>query len=129
MDQTAPATLFAWLDREVWLITAAAGGLRGGLIATFVSPASLVADLPRAMVCLANQHNTRELVQASGRFAMHLLGESNVELVWRFGLRSGREEDKFEGTTTTSPGGCPLLAETVGWLDCRVEASLDVGDR
>ena len=25
--------------------------------------------------------------------------------------------------------GCPLLAQTVGWLDCRVEASLDVGDR
>ena len=130
MDETAAATLLACLDREVWLVTAREAGRRGGLIATFVNAASLVPDLPRVLVCLARQHFTCGLVEASGRFALHLLREDNLELVWRFGLASGRDGDKFAGLDVRdSPGGCPLLGGTVGWLDCRVEATLGAGDR
>ena len=130
MDATAATTLFACLDREIWLVTAAAGERRGGLIATFVSQASLVPDLPRVLVSLARQHFTCELVEASGRFALHLLGEENIELVWRFGLTSGRDRDKFAGLDVkASGGGCPLVPGALGWMDCRVAAKLDVGDR
>src|SRR5262245_53477403 len=130
MDVTAATTLFAWLDRELWLLTAASGGRRGGLIATFVTQVSIVPDLPRVLVALARQHHTTGLVEASGAFALHLLGEENLELVWGFGLESGRDRDKFAGLETTTSGvGNPLLIGTVGWLDCRVEAKLDVGDR
>lgn len=130
MDATASVTLFACLDREVWLVTARAGERRGGLIATFVSQASLVPDLPRVCVGLAKQHHTHELIEQSGRFALHLLREENLELVWRFGLRSGRDGDKFAGLEVShSGGGCPLLAGTAGWLDCRVETRTDTGDR
>jgi flavin reductase (DIM6/NTAB) family NADH-FMN oxidoreductase RutF len=130
MDPTAAATLFAWMDREVWLVTARAGPRRGGLIATFVSQASIVPDLPRMLVGLARHHHTWELVEASNAFALHLLGEEQVELVWRFGLSSGRDRDKFAGLEAV-PGatGSPVLGDTVGWLDCRVEARLDTGDR
>src|SRR5262245_57890902 len=97
MDPTASATLFAWLDREIWLVTAQVGARRGGLIATFVSQASIVPEMPRMLVGLGKQHFTWELVEASNSFALHLLGEAQMELVWRFGLRSGRELDKFAG--------------------------------
>src|SRR3954468_13889347 len=97
MDATAAPTLFAWLNRELWLVPAQAGGRRGGLIATFVNQASIVPDLPRMLVGLARQHHTWELVEASGAFALHLLGEAHLELVWRFGLHSGHDLDKFEG--------------------------------
>ncbi len=130
MDVTAASTLLAWMDREVWLVTARAGEQRGGLIATFVSQATIVPDLPRVVVGLANQHHTRGLVETSGCLALHLLSEDNLDLVWQFGLVSGRDHDKFAGLeTTTGPTGCPLLGSTVGWLDCRVETRLDVGGR
>ncbi len=130
MDATAASALFAWLNREVWLVTAAADGLRGGLIATFVSEASLVPELPRVVVGLARQHRTWELVQASRAFALHLLGEEQIELVWRFGLSSARDADKFAGLDVHADAtGSPLLEQAIGWLDCRVEASLDSGDR
>jgi flavin reductase (DIM6/NTAB) family NADH-FMN oxidoreductase RutF len=129
MDVTA-ATLFASLDREVWLVTARAGERRGGLIATFVSPASIVPDLPRVAVSLARQHHTWELVEASGCLALHLLSEENLELVWRFGLSSGRDHDKLTGLDIRDgPTGSPLLIGTIGWLDCRVETRMDAGDR
>jgi flavin reductase (DIM6/NTAB) family NADH-FMN oxidoreductase RutF len=152
MDVTAAPTLLAWLNREVWLVTAQvrsvadsdqqAGGpgkssrsstrpmSRSGLIATFVSEASIVTNLPRVLVGLAKQHRTCELALASGAFALHLLGEQNLDWVWHFGLQSGRHLDKFKGMRVqTASTGSPILSETIGWLDCQVEARLDTGDR
>ena len=129
-DDTAPSTLFAWLDRELWLVTAQSNGRRGGLIATFVSEASIAPDLPRLVVGLAKQHHTWELVEASGAFALHLLGENQLDWVWRFGLKSGRAGDKFDGLDVHSAvTDSPILSGAVGWLDCRVETRLDTGDR
>jgi flavin reductase (DIM6/NTAB) family NADH-FMN oxidoreductase RutF len=130
MDDTAASTLFAWLNREVWLVTASAEGRRGGLIATFVSEASIVNDLPRVLVGLAKQHYTWGLIEPSQAFALHLLSEDNLDLVWRFGLQSAHTIDKFAGLTVTMEAtGSPVLAGTIGWLACRVETSMDVGDR
>src|SRR4051812_48836551 len=119
MDVTAATTLFARLDPEVWLVTAQApgGGPRGGLIATHVAPASIAAELPRVAVGLAKQHHTWGLVEASGAFALHLLGADDLDLVWRFGLDSGRDLDKFAGLEPPprrGATGSPLLAGAVG---------------
>jgi flavin reductase (DIM6/NTAB) family NADH-FMN oxidoreductase RutF len=129
MDDTAACTLFAWLDREVWLVTSRSGERRGGLIATQVSQATIVPELPRILIGLAKQHYTWELVEASGAFAMHLLGEQNLDWVWRFGLESSRRRDKFDGLDVRVEKGSPLLDDAIGWMDCRVEARLDSGDR
>jgi flavin reductase (DIM6/NTAB) family NADH-FMN oxidoreductase RutF len=130
MPDLTAATLLRRLDREVWLVTAAAGGRRGGLIATFVSQASLVDELPRLLVGIAKPHHTWPLIEASGAFALHLLSEANLDWVWRFGLASGRDGDKFAGLAAAAgPTGSPRLDGTLGWLDCRVEARLDTGDR
>ncbi len=130
MDTTAAATLIAWLDREIWLVTAQAGRRRSGLIATFVNPASIVPDLPRMLIGLSRLHYTWELVELSGALALHLLSEQHLEHVWRFGLQSGRELDKFEGMTlSTAQTGSPILSDCIGWMDCRVETSQPTGDR
>jgi flavin reductase (DIM6/NTAB) family NADH-FMN oxidoreductase RutF len=122
--------LFAQLDRELWVVTAAAGERRGGLIATFVSAASIVPAAPRALVGLSRQHQTWELVEASGAFALHLLRPEQLEWVWRFGTQSGREVDKFAGLPFQAGAtGSPILPDALGWLDCRVEARLETGDR
>jgi flavin reductase (DIM6/NTAB) family NADH-FMN oxidoreductase RutF len=130
MDITGASTLMAWLDRELWLVTAQAGGRRAGLIATFVNPASIVPDMPRMLVGLARQHQTWEVIEAGGAFALHLLAEQNLEWVWRFGLNSSRDVNKFVGLAVSSAAtGSPILEDSIGWLDCRVEARLDTGDR
>jgi flavin reductase (DIM6/NTAB) family NADH-FMN oxidoreductase RutF len=130
MDLTAVTTLFACLDRELWLVTAQAGGRRGGCIATFVNQASIVPELPRMVLGMARQHHTWELIEASNAFALHLFGEGRLDWVWRFGLDTGRGRDKLEGLRLDPAGtAAPLLADALGWLDCRVEARLDTGDR
>jgi flavin reductase (DIM6/NTAB) family NADH-FMN oxidoreductase RutF len=121
--------VFDKLDRELWLITARAGERRSGLIATYVSRASLVPSLPRVTVGLAKHHFTHELIQSSGAFCMHLLGEDQIDWVWRFGLQSGRDLDKLQGMESHAGAGSPILTQALAWLDCRVETQMDTGDR
>lgn len=108
------------LDREIWLVTATHQERRGGLIATFVNNASIVPEAPRMLVGIAKQHHTWGLIEASRAFTLHLLDESQLDWVWRFGLESGNASDKF----ADMPALCPVAV-----LECRVEASLDTGDR
>ena len=127
---TPVESLLSRVDRELWLVTAQEGVRRGGLMATFVNSASIVAEAPRMLVGVARSHYTWELLEASGAFALHLLGESNIDWVWRFGLSSGRSEDKFAGmAASVGPTGSPILSGVVGWLECRVESRWDIGDR
>ncbi|QDU39136.1 High molecular weight rubredoxin [Maioricimonas rarisocia] len=128
-DAAVQQTLRA-LDPEVWLLTSAADHERGGLICTSVMNASIVPDMPRIVVGLARQHRTWQLVDASGRFVLHLLRADQIELVRRFGMQSQRDVDKFaELEVGRSPEGCPVLRDVAGWLECRVESGLDAGDR
>lgn len=130
MDTTAVSTLLTWLDREIWLVTAQAETQRGGLIATFVNPASIVPDMPRMLVGLSRQHHTWELVERSNAFALHLLGEQHLDWIGRFGLQSGRGGDKLHGLRVRSmTTGSPVLENALGWLDCRVESRWETGDR
>ena len=130
MTTASIAQILDRLDPEVWIVTAADGSRRGGLVATFVTRASIVPEMPRMLVGLSVCHFTRDLVEGSGAFALHLLDESQLDWVWRFGLRSGREADKFAGLTVVAGAtGSPLLAEAAAVLECRVEDCFDTGDR
>jgi flavin reductase (DIM6/NTAB) family NADH-FMN oxidoreductase RutF len=122
--------IFDRLDRELWVITARAGERCTGLVATYVSSVSLVPELSRVTIALAKHHFTHELIEASGAFCMHLVDEDQIDWVWRFGIPSGRDVVKLCGLAiSTGAGGSPILSGALGWVDCRVEARMDTGDR
>lgn len=127
---TAIAEVFHLYDPPLWLVTSLHAGRRGGLIATSAARASIVAELPRMSVGIARQHRTWDLIEGSGGFALHLLAADDLAAVWRFGLASGHNQDKFGDLPTEStPDGNPLYPGCRAWLDCRVEDRLDTGDR
>lgn len=128
-DYPAITQVLGQTDRELWLLTASADGVRAGLIATFVNQASIVPEMPRVVVGLAKQHHTWQIVERSRHFMLHLLSDEQVEYVWRFGLASGHTVDKWSGVVCTDETAGPRLTEALAWLECRVEAALDSGDR
>ena len=82
------------------------------------------------MAGLASTHFTTGLLDASNAFCLHLIASDRLDIAWRFGLSSGRDRDKFSGLETQVAGsGAPLLADCLAWLDCRVIARYDTGDR
>ena len=128
------------LDREVWIVTAAAGERRGGLLATWVASASIDRERPVLLAAIAPIHFTAELIDASRAFAAHLLREDQTDLAWNFARDSGRDRDKLAGlcaleTRRVSEGvnpsstGAPVLSDCLAWFTCRVIARYDAGDR
>jgi flavin reductase (DIM6/NTAB) family NADH-FMN oxidoreductase RutF len=118
------------LDREIWIVTAAADGRRGGLCATWVSLASIDPQRPVVVAGLAPNHFTAELVSASGCFGLHLLRTDQAPLALNFAIGSGRERDKFAGLTpSVGSTGVPLLDDCLASLECRVFSHYDTGDR
>ncbi len=136
-DNMSPASpletidkLLRLIDREVWLLTAAAGERRGGLLATWVSVASIDPQRPVLLAGIAPNHFTAELVQQSGRFVAHLLQPAQTALAWNFADGSGRDRDKLAGLATkNSQGSGPQLTDCLAWFDCRVFSRYDAGDR
>lgn len=124
-------SIFSLSNHELYVVTARDGARTGGQIASWVLPATLAPDRPRAVVLLSPANHTHELVRASGRFALNLLAEGQELLVPHFGLRSGRELDKLAGVPQlpASPAGLPLLEGSCGWAECAILDALDGGDR
>lgn len=130
IDTRSIDDVFQRVDRPIWIVTSAAGSRRGGLAATWISQASLDTSRPVLLAALAPTHFTTKLIRESGAFAAHLLAAEHVEHVWRFGLSSGRDHDKFSGIAPSAAiTGAPILPGVLAWLDCRVVRHVDAGDR
>jgi flavin reductase (DIM6/NTAB) family NADH-FMN oxidoreductase RutF len=122
--------MFDLVDRVVWVVTSAAAGARSGLLATWVMQSSLDPAAPKVTLSLNSQNYTTQLIEQSGVFGLHLLRPDQTDLAWAFGLRSGRETDKFAGLkTTVGESGAPILADCLASIECRVVRKIEIGDR
>lgn len=96
-----------------------------------INTAFQLTDQPLQLaVCLNKNNLTHEFVKSSGVFAISILGREDIEMVKRFGYKSGRVTDKFAGVEyVTGPTGCPILKESVAFLECVVlkDKAVDVG--
>ncbi|GIW86919.1 MAG: hypothetical protein KatS3mg108_1243 [Isosphaeraceae bacterium] len=124
------AAVFAAADPLIWIITAADGPRRGGLLATFAMQASIVPDRPRLLIGIGKPHHTWRLIHASRRFAAHLVGHDQLDRCWSFALETGFDRDKLDGLPLRAGVlGTPLLEFAAAFLECQVEAEFDTGDR
>ncbi len=119
------------VNREVWVVTAASNdGRRGGLVATWISQASIDVEHPMIVAGIAPNHYTRELIDSAKQFAAHLITAEQMEIIWRFGLSSGRDHDKLAGLSLRQDvPGAPVLCDCLAWILCDVVAHYDAGDR
>jgi flavin reductase (DIM6/NTAB) family NADH-FMN oxidoreductase RutF len=130
MDVDAIDRVLRLVDREVWVVTAAAGKQRGGLLATWVSQGSVDREHPVLIAGIAPNHFTAELIEQSGRFVAHLLRADQAELAYHFASVSGRSCDKLAGLALEYPEpDLPTLADCLAWCACQVFIRYDAGDR
>jgi len=129
----AVAETLAMLSSPVLVITTHAQGRNNGLVARSGLFASLLPEAPRVLVELTKANLTHDLVLASRVFALHTLPAlphdalmTSLSLVHTLGMRSGHDGDKMTGIAAR-PGvtGCPILNETLTYLEARVLATLD----
>ena len=104
------------------LISSAHGGRRNVMAAAWSMPVEFTP--PRVAVVIDKSTFTRDLVLASGTFALNLPCRALADLAYTVGSVSGRDQDKFTRygieTFDGSLLGLPLIAGCVGWLECRL---------
>jgi len=95
-----------------------------GLTATAFTSVSL--EPPLALVCIDKTAETYAHFAPAGVFAVNFLALDQREVSQRFAKHGG---DKFSATSWR-PGelGTPILAGTIGYVECRIVHSYDGGD-
>lgn len=85
---------------------------------------------PIISACINKGNLTHDFISDSGVFAVSILSQDTpLSLIGRFGFKSGREVDKFEGIDyklgeTKAP---IVLDNTLAYLEAKVINSVDVG--
>jgi flavin reductase (DIM6/NTAB) family NADH-FMN oxidoreductase RutF len=102
------------------------GKLRGMTVSAF---AAVSLNPPLVMVCLANESESKDWIAESGIFAVNILSDEQEFLSERFAARAPIVNTRFDGVPYhTASTGSPILADSLAWYDCRVEATHDGGD-
>ncbi len=125
------SSIFTLVNAEIYVITAAHQGLRGGQVATWVMLASLVPEQMRVVAVISPCNFTYTLMQASQQFVLHLLAQGQQDWLPLFGMHSGHQTDKFAQIDDLqfTQGGIPILPGTCGWIKCNISHQINTGDR
>ncbi|WP_235736098.1 flavin reductase family protein [Nocardioides alcanivorans] len=108
----------------VTVVTSMSDGAPVGMTCQSFSSVSL--DPPLVTFIPTKTSRAWPLMQRSGHFAVNILAADQVDISNRMASRGA---DKFADTEwTLSKTGSPLLAGTVGYVDCTVHAVHDAGD-
>ncbi|MDG9971681.1 flavin reductase family protein [Achromobacter mucicolens] len=104
------------------LVTSAHGGARNVMAAAWAMPLDF--SPPKMLVVVDKNTWTRELIEASGEFALCIPSRAQAHATLQVGSHSGRDKDKFQasGLTTfaASKIGAPLIEGCLGWLECKL---------
>ncbi|WP_440995985.1 flavin reductase family protein [Arhodomonas sp. SL1] len=127
-DLIAPADAFKGgmrrLAGAVNIVATAHEGERNGLTATAVT--SLSAEPPRLLACVNLSGRTFQLIAASRRMSVNVLGRDQEDVAKRFaGMLGEPGSNPFEVTNwDTSARGIPMLHGALASFDCVVEEML-----
>jgi flavin reductase (DIM6/NTAB) family NADH-FMN oxidoreductase RutF len=110
------------------LVTTAHGNQRNIMAAAWNMPLDF--DPPKIAIVIDKKTYTRELIEASGSFAINVPCRAQAEMVVRVGSSSGREllgkeaDNKFAAfdlsTFAASKIAAPLVEGCVAWLECKL---------
>ncbi len=84
---------------------------------------------PIISVCINKGNLTHEFIEDSGVFTVSILSQDTpLNFIGRFGFKSGREVDKFDGVNyKLGETGAPIVLDhTLAYLEARVINAVDV---
>jgi flavin reductase (DIM6/NTAB) family NADH-FMN oxidoreductase RutF/rubredoxin len=131
ISETTEGAIRSALDKVsygLYILTSHKGNAINGQC---INTAFQLTDQPLRLAVSLNKRNlTHEYVIDSGVFAISILSAEEEEMVRRFGYKSGRVVDKFDGVEyVVGKTGSPILKESLAFLECEIlrDKIVDVG--
>lgn len=128
MNEEAKQTVLRHFPYGLYVVTVAHGGEEHGMTANWITQAAF--EPPMVVVAIENTSRTIGMVRNSHHFAVNLLLTGQRDLAGKLGRNSDQAPQKLKGLKTKPApvSGVPVLADSLGWVECRVVATLPAGD-
>jgi flavin reductase (DIM6/NTAB) family NADH-FMN oxidoreductase RutF len=121
----------AWIDAfgkmsyGIYVLTTSSGEEVNGMIASWVSQISY--EPPLVMAAVHPARYSHRLLKKSGVFTINILSQRQSHMVTRF--KGPDPMAKFDSIKwVKGKTGCPILEETIGYLECRVKDLYEPGN-
>jgi len=128
MNDAAKQTVFGAFSYGLYAVTVSHGGEEQGMTATWLSQASFAP--PMLAVAVENTSRMIGLMRDARHFVINVFHEGQRELAGKLARSSASAPHKLKGIKTkpAPTWGGPILADALGWLECRLVATLPAGD-
>jgi flavin reductase (DIM6/NTAB) family NADH-FMN oxidoreductase RutF len=115
----------AHMTYGIYVLTTRFEKIINGMIASWVSQVSF--DPPLIMAAVHPNRYSHHLLEKSGCFALHIIDETQSELLGRF--KGPDAQAKFDSMAwRNGRTGCPVLADCIGCMECRIVRTLAPGN-
>jgi flavorubredoxin/flavin reductase (DIM6/NTAB) family NADH-FMN oxidoreductase RutF len=110
------------------IVTAKQGEVTGAMLADWVSQATFTP--PGLTIAVAKERAVESLMHSGDKFVLNILAEGkHLGLMKHFLKPFGPGEDRFAGVATQeAENGCPILSDSLAYLECTVENRMECGD-
>jgi flavin reductase (DIM6/NTAB) family NADH-FMN oxidoreductase RutF len=128
MDPEAKKTVLRHFSYGLYAVTVAYEGEEHGMTANWVMQAAF--EPPMVAVAVENTSRTIGMIRDAHHFAVNVLLKGQRDLAAKLGRSSEQTPQKLKGVKTkrAAAAGTPVLAECLGWVECRLVATLPAGD-
>jgi flavorubredoxin/flavin reductase (DIM6/NTAB) family NADH-FMN oxidoreductase RutF len=110
------------------IVTTQQGELSGAMLASWVSQATF--NPPGLTVAVAKERAIESLMHKDGKFVLNILEQGkHIPLMKQFLKPFAPGEDRFVGVNIdTAANGCPILTDSLAYLECNVHSRMECGD-
>jgi flavin reductase (DIM6/NTAB) family NADH-FMN oxidoreductase RutF len=127
LDEQAKKTMLRKIPHGLYICGVKDGDEVNGFTASWVMQASFTP--PLVVNCVKQDSKSHAMIKSSGVFALSILGAEQKAIAQNFFKPQRRVGNKFE-EVEFYPGetGCPIISDTLGYVECRVVGSVEQGD-
>ncbi|MBI5300908.1 MAG: flavin reductase [Chloroflexi bacterium] len=112
----------------MYAVSAQHNGASNAFLANWLAQCSF--DPPMVMISVERDARTLALMRGGGYFVVHVLATGQREFAGMLGRSSRTVPDKLKNVRRhpSALTGCPILEETLGYVECRIVGELPAGD-
>ncbi|WP_017305194.1 flavin reductase family protein [Spirulina subsalsa] len=128
LDENAKKTMLRKIPHGLYVCGVKDGEEMNGFTASWVMQASF--EPPLIVNCVRQDSGSHAMIQNSGVFALSFLESGQKEVAAKFFKPQRRVGNKLADIDFTlgAETGCPILTDSLGYVECKVVGSVQEGD-
>lgn len=127
LDEQAKKTMLRKIPHGIYICGVKDGENINGFTVSWLMQSSF--KPPQVVNCVNKSHKSHEMIKNSGVFAISFLDSEQKDLAEKFFQPLRRVGNRFEDVEFyTGETGCPIISDSLGYVECRVVGSVEQGD-